>query len=456
MHLILLSGGSGKRLWPLSNDIRSKQFLKVLPGKKNLVTGEILQESMVQRVYRQLKTVGGWDSITVAAGASQRDQLELQLGKDVNIVIEPERRDTFPAIALACAYLYGNCNVGRDAVVGILPVDSFVDIEFFRQVKEIESSLKETDADLILLGAKPLFASEKYGYIIPKKTRENGRTAVEVASFKEKPVREQAQAFIKKGGLWNCGVFGLTIGYVLKILEERYGICDFSYSNMQEAFKSLPKASFDYEVVETAENIWALKYDGKWKDLGTWETLASEMANKITGNVITDDKCKDTCILNEREIPVAVMGIEGAVVVASNDGILVASKGETYKLKDLMSELKVRPRFEEKRWGTYTVVEHTIYDNGDEALTKKLLLRKGQQISYQYHNNRKEIWSIIRGSGLLFVNGEKNEIKAGDVVSLKEGDKHGIKALTDLEIIEVQLGSPLIEEDIVRLQYDWE
>ena len=453
MHLILLSGGSGKRLWPLSNDIRSKQFLKVLPGAIDEETGKPRLESMVQRVYRQLQAVGGWDSITVAAGASQRDQLGLQLGNKVNVVIEPERRDTFPAIALACSHLYDIMKVTETEAVAVLPVDTFVNTDYFKKIAQIEKVLSETDADLVLLGAKPLFPSEKYGYIVPNGDLQEGSSAVK--GFKEKPTAKIAEKLIAENALWNCGVFGLKLGYVLNILREKYGITDFSFDRMQETFKGLNRTSFDYEVVEEAENIKVIPYEGEWKDLGTWETLTEEMASTITGNVIVGGDCANTHVVNERELPIAVMGIKDAVVVASNDGILVANKGETYKVKDLMSEIKIRPMFEEKRWGQYTVIEHTVFENGDEALTKKLFLNNGQKISYQYHNHRKEIWSVIRGAGLLYYNGEKKKVTAGDVVSLKELDKHGIMAITDLEIIEVQLGCPLIEDDIVRLEYDW-
>lgn len=457
MHLILLSGGSGKRLWPLSNDVRSKQFLKVLPRDKTKNDNGSSNESMVQRVYRQINEIGGWDSITIAAGASQSDQLGLQLDKGVNIVIEPERRDTFPAIALACSYLYDICKVSKEETIAVLPVDAFVENDYFSKVAQIESELNESNANLVLLGAIPLFPSEKYGYIVPKAgdKSEADKTVLTVASFKEKPNVEGANDLINMGALWNCGVFGLKLRYVFDILADKYGINDFSFKSMTNSFKKLKKTSFDYEVVEKAENIRVIPYNGEWKDLGTWETLTEEMATAITGNVIIGGDCSNTHVVNERELPIAVIGIKDAVVVASNDGILVANKGETYKVKDLMSEIKIRPMYEEKRWGKYKVIEHTVYNNGDEALTKKLFLNKGQQISYQYHNHRKEIWSIIRGEGILYYNGEKRVVKAGDVVNLKEKEKHGIMAVDDLEIIEVQLGSPLVEDDIIRLEYDW-
>ncbi len=446
MHIILLSGGSGKRLWPLSNDIRSKQFLQLLPnGNGNL-------ESMVQRVYRQLKEVGGWSSITVAAGASQKDQLQVQLGPDVNIVIEPERRDTFPAIALACTYLVDKFGVGEEEPVVIMPVDSFVDIEYFNNLSRFKDILESGACLLVLMGALPTRPSEKYGYIVPI---DGGAEISDVSKFKEKPDTKAAEELIRQGALWNCGVFGLKLGYVLDILKSKYGITDFSYTTMREQFLTLNKTSFDYEVVEHADKIKVLRYTGSWKDLGTWETLSEETAEDITGNAKADDFCIDTYIYNELEIPLVAMGLKNTVVVASNDGILVAEKGETYRLKDYLKDMDSRPMYEEKRWGSYKVIEHTFYKDGTEALTKKLMLKAGGQISYQYHNHRKEVWTIISGEGLLYKDGLKKEVSAGDVITISEGEKHGIMGITDMEMIEVQLGSMLVEEDIIRLEMEW-
>lgn len=446
MHIILLSGGSGKRLWPLSNDIRSKQFLQLLPNENGN------PESMVQRVYRQLKEVGGWSSITVAAGASQKDQLQIQLGPDVNIVIEPERRDTFPAIALACSYLVDKCSVGEMEPVVIMPVDSFVDIEYFHNISKFQDILEHETGLLLLMGALPTRPSEKYGYILPA---DNGAVVSDVLKFKEKPDLRTAEELIGQGALWNCGVFGLKLGYILDILKNKYEVADFSYEAMREKFMTLHKTSFDYEVVEHADRIKVLRYAGAWKDLGTWETLSEETVSNITGNARADDLCRGTYVHNELEIPLVTMGLSNTVVVASNDGILVAEKGETYRLKDYLKDLDSRPMYEEKRWGSYKVVEHSFYEDGTEALTKKLMLKAGGQISYQYHNHRKEVWTIIRGEGLLYKEGSKTKVHSGDVITISEGEKHGIMGVTDMEMIEVQLGGKLVEDDIIRLEMDW-
>ena len=446
MHLILLSGGSGKRLWPLSNDTRSKQFLQVLPGPDGT------RESMVQRVYRQLKEVGGWDSITVAAGAAQKDQLGLQLGKEVNLVMETERRDTFPAIALACAYLYSEKGVKESETIAVLPVDPFVELDYFNKIAEFREILNSDSDELVLMGAFPTFPSEKYGYIVPKDTES---TLSEVKYFKEKPDKCTAERLMQEGALWNCGVFGLKLGYMIRLLKERYHIADLSYSQFLESFHTLEKTSFDYEVVEHAEHIQVIRYNGTWKDLGTWETLTEEMASNLTGNAYMDHQCENTHVINEQDIPVVAMGLKNAVLVASRDGILVAEKGETYRLKEQIAQLNQRPMYEEKRWGRYIVLSHQFYVGGVEALTKRLLIDKGSQISYQYHTSRKEIWTILTGEGTLRINGELRQVSPGDVIQINEGDQHAILANTDLELIEVQLGSPLIEEDIVRLEMNW-
>lgn len=444
MHLILLSGGSGKRLWPLSNDVRSKQFLKLLKDENGQA------ESMVQRVYRQIKETGGWDSITIAASAMQLDMISLQLGDDVNVVIEPERRDTFPAIALACSYLFSERKISRNEIIAVLPVDPYVDLDYFKKIAEIETVFQnrdEQETDLVLLGAVPTFPTEKYGYLIPGEKKNN---AYDVKYFKEKPTVEEAERLIDQGALWNCGVFGLKLGYVLDILKEKYHIEQYDYETMKESFQVLKKTSFDYEVVEKAENIKAIKYQNKWMDLGSWQTITSEMKNMAEGNVVLENTCNNTHVINDIDLPIVVMGIDDSVVVASSDGILVARKDETSKLKDVIKNINNRPMYERKRWGKYRIIE-----SSGRSLTKKLILEAGKQISYQYHNCRKEIWTVISGEGILYLDGKKSNVGIGDVVRIPENVRHGIKAVTEMEIIEVQIGDRLVEDDIVRIEMEW-
>lgn len=429
MHLILLSGGSGKRLWPLSNDVRSKQFLQVLPTENGS------QESMVQRVYRQLVTVGGWDSITVVAGEAQKDQLQLQLGEDVNIVIEPERRDTFPAIALACTYLHNKLDVGYNDNIVVIPVDPFVDEDYFRCVQTCSQVIGDEDNLLVLLGARPTTPSEKYGYIIPENPQQK---ISNVLQFKEKPTRDVAIQMIEQGALWNCGVFGLKLGYVLNILKNKYGIEQINYKSMYYNFSKLKKTSFDYEVVEHAQKIKSIRYDGQWKDLGTWETLTEEMASQSMGNTRVDSLCQNTHVINEQKIPVIAMGLTDIVVVASQDGILVAEKGETYRLKDFLQDFDQRPMYEEKLWGSYTVLDQAGYPDDMETVIKKVVLSAGQHINPIHHPFEQKIVTVLCGQGKVIINGKESIISAGDTVKILSNDSYDILATEDLQFTEIR------------------
>ena len=221
MRLVLLSGGSGKRLWPLSNDTRSKQFLKVLESNEE-------KQSMVQRVWGQLKTVGLEDSSLIATSKMQRDMIHSQLGLDVPLIIEPERRDTFPAIALAASYLYTVQDVSEDEVVVVLPVDPYVEDRFFEKVKELENVLIDSQADLALVGVRPTYPSSKYGYIVPKGTVQ-GKNYFTVNHFTEKPGEEKAQSLIEMNALWNCGVFAFKLKALfvkIVVFFTRVSICN--------------------------------------------------------------------------------------------------------------------------------------------------------------------------------------------------------------------------------------
>jgi mannose-1-phosphate guanylyltransferase len=447
MRLVLLSGGSGKRLWPLSNDARSKQFLKVLENQNGKL------QSMVQRVWGQLGNVGLADSAVIATSKSQVDMIQSQLGQEVPIIIEPMRRDTFPAIALASVYLYSVEGIRLDEVIAVLPVDPYVEDRFFHRVKDLEETVLASGADLALIGVEPTYPSAKYGYIVPaSKSSDSGY--LRVSHFTEKPTEEKAAELIKQGALWNCGVFAFKLDYIISLLQEK-GF-PTQYDGLLKQYDKLPKISFDYEVVEKTENIVVLPYDGYWKDLGTWNTLTEEMATNQIGKGVISVDCENTHLINELDIPVTVLGISNAVVAVSPDGILVADKAKSPKIKELVNGFDQRPMYEERRWGWYRVLDYTKFEDGREVLTKRIGVTAGKNLSYQMHHHRSEVWTIIKGEGEFALNGEIRRVKPGDVLEIPVGAKHGIKAITDLEFIEVQTGTQLIEEDIVRIYMTWE
>ncbi|TSB48482.1 sugar phosphate nucleotidyltransferase [Alkalicoccobacillus porphyridii] len=446
MNIVLLSGGSGKRLWPLSNDTRSKQFLKVLRNQY----GE--SESMLQRVWGQLNEVGLAQYSVVTTGKSQMEMINNQLGSGVDIVVEPERRDTFPAIALSAVYLYSVRGISPEESVCILPVDSYVEDEFFLKVKELSTVLMESDADIALVGVKPTYPSEKYGYIIPEPSEEKHYSRVQY--FKEKPDQELAKSLIKGDALWNCGVFAFKIDYIISMLEEA-GL-PISYSALVNQYSSLKKESFDYAVLEKAKDIAVISYDGYWKDLGTWNTLTEEMPAALTGKGIISEDSYNSHLINELDIPVAILGLPDAVVAVSPDGILVSSKQASPRVKELTSPIESRPMYEERRWGWYRVLDYINIDDGVEVLTKRIGIHAGKNISYQVHAHRSEVWTVIKGEGECVIDDQLFRVGAGDVLRIPVGTKHAIKALTDIEFIEVQTGQQLVEEDVVRIRMTWE
>ncbi|MBM7540681.1 sugar phosphate nucleotidyltransferase [Amphibacillus cookii] len=445
MKLVLLSGGSGKRLWPLSNDARSKQFLKVLEDENGNL------ESMVQRVWRQLKKNNLIDDAVIATGKNQVEMIYSQIGEDTPTVSEPERRDTFPAIALATVYLYDLENVSPEEVITILPVDPYVEDRFFERIKDLENVIATSQADLALIGVTPTYPSEKYGYIVPKKQQDKDFYTVDY--FKEKPDHELAQALIDQSALWNCGVFAFKLDYMLKVLKEK-GL-PIQYEALLKQYPILLKNSFDFEVVEKAQHIAAISYDGIWKDLGTWNVLTEEIPNYLVGKGVVDKDTKNTHVINELDIPITLIGINDAIVVASPDGILVSHKEASQKIKSYTHAIEGRPMYEERRWGWYRVLEYKKYPAGNEVLTKRIGINAGKNLSYQVHYKRNEVWTVIKGEGVLVLEDRISHIRVGDVIHIPLASKHAVRATTDMELIEVQTGSELVEEDIYRIVVSW-
>lgn len=437
MKIILLSGGSGTRLWPLSNDSRAKQFLQVLRNDKSDKL-----ESMLQRVYRQLLQVVSPEDIVIASNKMQLDMIRKQIG-NIPIIIEPERRDTFPAIALATSYLISELGISSDEVVGVVSVDTFVDVEFYKKVLQLERFVSDGGAQLGLVGIKPTYNSSKYGYLIPKVWSSD---VLEVKSFKEKPSEEEAEELIKLSAYWNSGAFVFSIRLIVEKLKELKMPIDFQA--LHQNFMGLPKNSFDYEMVEQLSNIIALTYDGFWKDLGTWNTLTEEMSQKIIGNGVMSDDCNNTHIVNELDLPVKVLGISNAVVAVSADGILVTDKPSSSKMKDMLHEgLFSRPMYGERIWGWYRIVDYTKTFE-QEVLTRRMFIESGKSINYQFHRYRSVVWTVTSGSAVFMLNGERTKAKAGDVLKIPAGNKYALIAIDNTEIIEVQMGEFLIEEDV--------
>ncbi|MDR2559635.1 MAG: mannose-1-phosphate guanylyltransferase [Oscillospiraceae bacterium] len=429
MNVVLLSGGSGKRLWPLSNEMQSKQFLKLLKNDDDVY------ESMVQRVVRQLTSVHKKANLFVSCNMSQEDIVKRQLGA-IETILEPSRRNTFPAIALAAAYLHFEKNLDREQVFVVCPIDVFAESEYFELLKNTAELVGSNQHNIGLMGALPSYPSAKYGYIL--------RSGGVVSGFVEKPPESKAAELIAGGALWNCGVFALKIGYVLDIVK-KYIYSD-SFESVFEQYGELPKISFDYEVVEKEASIGAVTYGGIWKDLGTWNTLTEEMNDSNVGSVLVSENCKDTHVLNMLNTPVIVQDINDAVIVASHDGILVSSKQGSSFMKPLAEQISQRPMYEQRRWGDYRVLDYK-QNAGNSSLVKRIRIDAGQTMTRKSCGSRSEVWVVVSGKGILTVDAVDSVVSTGSMAEIPQNAEYSFLAATELELIEIQFGAGALEEE---------
>lgn len=438
MSIVLLSGGSGKRLWPLSNDIRSKQFIKIFKQQDGSY------ESMVQRVYRQIKKVDSDATVTIATSKTQVSAIHNQLGDNVGISVEPCRRDTFPAIALATAYLVDVLKIDPEESVVVCPVDPYVEDDYFEALKDLAEQADKGEANLVLMGIEPTYPSEKYGYIIPVSAEHTSM----VSTFKEKPTEEVAREYIAQGALWNGGVFAYKLKYVMQRAHELIEFQD--YQDLFEKYDTLTKISFDYAVVEHEEKIQVQRFSGEWKDLGTWNTLTEAMEETVIGKGTMNDACENVHILNEMDVPVLAMGLHDVVISASPEGILVSDKEQSSFIKPFVDKFEQQIMFAEKSWGSYKVI-----DVEESSMTIKVTLNAGNAMNYHSHKNRDEVWVVLSGTGKTIVDGYEQTVKAGDVITMNAGCRHTVIATTELKLIEVQLGESISVTDKQKFELEY-
>lgn len=409
MNIVLLSGGSGKRLWPLSNDIRSKQFIKLFKNENEY-------ESMVQRVYRQIVEMDSNAKITVATSETQVPAIKNQLGDNVGISIEPCRRDTFPAIALATMYMHDVLGVSEEESVVVCPVDPYVEKDYFEMLKKLSDQADKGEANLVLMGIEPTEPSEKFGYIIPCDKNEISK----VDTFKEKPDTETAKSYISQGALWNGGVFAYKLKYLINKAHELIDFID--YEDLFNKYDTLTKISFDYAVAEKESEIQVMRFRGKWEDLGTWNALVDTVEDYTIGNAILSDDCIDTHVVNELNIPVFCMNTKNLVVAAGYDGILISDKDSSGAIKTYVDKIEQPVMYSEEEWGSYKIL--TLASDNQ---VKEMEILANAQLSVK-DNVHKNIFTIVSGSGKLTTESQQKQYKQGDTFCIDKAQECSIEA----------------------------
>lgn len=443
MHIILLSGGSGRRLWPLSSGSRSKQFIKLL---KN---GDFQYESMLQRIYRQIRKVLPAADILMTTCADQREIIENQLGNMVDIIQEPERRDTFPAVLLSASYLIYERRATLDGSVVIMPVDAYVGDGYFFTIGRMCEAVERDVCRLMLMGVTPSYPSEKYGYIIPA---EGGSAYEPVSSFREKPPAAEAERLIARGAQWNGGVFACRLSYLAEILDTK--LSPNSFSEVCVRYGELEKTSFDYAVVEREPSLGMIRYSGQWRDLGTWNSLVKELPGHVTGSGLLAEDAENTYIINETDVPVMAVGTHSLIIVAGFDGILVSDFEESPYIKPYVEQLDAHPVFEERRWGEARTLDTVKSGDGRCSLVRRVTIKSGDATEYHRHSNRDEVWVLLDGTAEVVLDGDVREARAGDVLQIPRLRKHALRARDAVQLIEIQCGV-LSEENTECFPWEW-
>lgn len=431
MNVILLSGGSGTRLWPLSNEQKPKQFLQIFTDAHGNAT------SMLQNVWGRLERRGLARTAVIATSRSQRELIYEQIGHEVDLVLEPEKRDTFPAILLSLAYLCSHRGVGPEEAVAVMPVDSRAEEGFYDALLELPGVLERSGAQLVVMGVKPTHPSEKYGYLLPQgEADSNG--VLRVQSFREKPAADEAIRLVEVGALWNCGVFCFRAGYLLDRLHQM-GLPD-TYEELLLSYDRLDPRSFDYAVAERERSIVALTYRGEWKDLGTWCSLTEEMPEAVRGRGHIEANAENVHIMNELDIPAVVMGLSDVVVAASSKGILVAHKSASDRLKETLRQMNAEgsERLDSAElWSK--PLDSSVFADGTTVSTRRLHLSQGTELVYEATPGRGSVsWTIIHGKVRVSrAEGDQVETSSGAGIVLGPSERAVLYALEPLDLIEI-------------------
>ena len=415
MNVILLSGGTGKRLWPFSQNSRPKQFIPLFPSEN----GE--KQSMIQRMYHNIKKTDNNATITIAATYTQIPLIRSQIKDEVNISAEPYCRDTFPAIVLATAYLHDVLGISEEESVVVCPIDPYVEDDYFTALHLLKEQADTNQANLVLMGITPVYPAEKYGYIIP----ETQEKISFVKAFKEKPDRETAKQYLLQNALWNSGVFAYKLKYLLDIAHRQISFTD--YYDLFARYDTLPKISFDYAVVEKERHIQVMRFSGKWSDIGTWNTFTEIIPQSIVGNAVMNEKCHNVHIINELDIPVIAMGLQNVVICANRTGILISDKAQADNIKSYVEKTIPNKKAE-------NTVE--ILDIQQTTVTKKITIFSEQCEAFQ--SNCNEVWVCLSGDGILYIHSSEKQLTVGDTVRIPSDCRYTITAQSQLQLLKTE------------------
>ena len=454
MKLIILAGGSGTRLFPLSRSCYPKQFLKIA-GQKSLL------QQTIERFFglvepKDILVVTNMDYVYHV----RTDLAEISAG-DAHIITEPVAKNTAPAIALALSYCKEKMGCNADESVFVTPADHVINPlpDFQKLVLDAELICQDSNC-IVTLGVEPTKPETGYGYI--HADCEKIGTGYRVESFKEKPDKSTAEKYIANGRYyWNAGIFAFSVATMENALRslanDIYTISSLGYEKALEKFSYMPNISIDYAVAEKSKNIVVIPMGNiQWNDVGSFdaidEILPKENGNVVSGDVITIDSKNSMIFASDRLI--STIGVANLIVVDTPDALLISEKGRSQDVKKLVEKLKYDKRKEisenitmYRPWGSYTILAE-----GDGFKVKKITVNPGAKLSLQMHYHRSEHWTVISGTGKLTLDDKVVIFKENESTYIPVAVKHRLEnpGSIPLSIIEVQNGRYLGEDDIVR------
>lgn len=461
LYALVLAGGSGTRLWPLSRRESPKQFMD-LRGEMTL-----FQET-VGRLQARIPPERMIFVTSCELENDVRDQLRRSLGSEADkcrVVAEPEGRNTAPAILLG-AWIVNS--IDPDAVLLSAPSDHVIqDNSAF--ARAIDLTLAAAAGGMIVTyGIKPTRPETGYGYI---KAYRGSDEIQEVERFEEKPDLEKAQRFLKDGNyFWNSGIFMFSVG---KIIEEARSLTPEIMSlietidpaglgGLKEAYMDMPKLSFDYGIMEKTASVAVLPISIGWSDIGSWDSYYEMMEKDSCGNVVSGDAVSienENCLVLSKGRLAAVTGMKNTIIIQTEDAVLVCPREQSQDVRKIVDQLEIDDRVERlihptvnRPWGSYRVLTQ-----GEQYKVKRFIVQPGQKMSLQKHNRRSEHWVVVKGE-VLVTRGEKQmELKHNEGVTIPVGMMHRVenRGSEPAEMVEVQLGDYLEEDDIIRFDDDY-
>ncbi|MEI6531398.1 MAG: mannose-1-phosphate guanylyltransferase/mannose-6-phosphate isomerase [Chlamydiota bacterium] len=449
MKAFILAGGSGSRLWPLSRENYPKQFLR-LKGT----------DSLLQKTTKRMLELIPPEKLFILTTDKYLQDVKSQVDKSLhaNIILEPSRRNTAPAIALALKYAVDKRGAMPDDVILVMPADHFIEPEhvFLEAVKKAAFQAKQ--GKIVTFGIEPTRAETGFGYIKKGAAIDNGHFKVD--SFVEKPDQKTAEEYVKEGNyLWNGGMFAFTVGTMLGEMETYCPEITGSYEELAAKFAMLPNQSLDYGVLEKSAKMAVLPLSLSWSDVGSWENIydifekdADE--NVKVGNIIAHN-CKNSLFLGGKKL-ITALDVEDLMVIETDDALLLCKRGSSQHVKQVVQNMMAKGLKEvlehttvQRPWGSYSILEE-----GSRYKIKKIVVNQGERLSLQKHYHRSEHWVVVKGTAKVTVNEGFHYVHENESIFVPKGAVHRVEneGKIPLEIIEVQVGEYLGEDDIIRLE----